>query len=180
MGAHLSLDQRDRAMLVLALEGGHSERAHERLAGEGIQISARQLRYYRNDPRYLEIREQKAPEIERAMVEDYKEAARLSNQLHRAATLKALKAVENGDIKPSELGRTAQQAAIASGIPTDKALLLEGRPTQIHGSQDLEHLQQMMARALGKQQVPNLAESEATDSTAVPLIPESADANARD
>jgi hypothetical protein len=176
MGAHLSEDDRDRAMLVLALNGGHSVRAHEQLASEGVKISARQLRYYRDEPRYLEIRKTKAAEIERGMVEQYKDATRLSIELGTEATSVALEALRAGEIKGVDAAKVSQQAMVAAAVATDKTLLLEGRPTQITESRSIEAAIAAMARTLGFD-----AESTAVeDLPSVPLIPESAEANARE
>jgi hypothetical protein len=77
------------------------------------------------------------------------------------ATREQIRAGEHKD--PST---AARNLAVAAGVTTDKSLLLEGRPTEIHGT-DMESLMATMARALGVQHVPNLA----TDSTAEEIEP---------
>ncbi len=61
-----------------------------------------------------------------------------------------------GDVKAARLAgqlrdsaKSAQYLATTAGILTDKALLLEGRPTSIHQSQDAEDTWAHIAKQLG-------------------------------
>lgn len=76
------------------------------------------------------------------------------------ATLEAIEAsrkqVEAGEAKdPSTVARNL---TVAAGISTDKALLLDGRPTQIHGSDNLPALMERMSKLLGTPAIDSTAE----------------------
>ncbi len=145
LNGHLTQDERDRAMLVLALNGGHCQRTATQLADEDLPVTDRQLLTYRNSPRYEAIRKNQAAEIERSLLDEYKNAARRSLKLHELATEQAITKVD--DLK--DPAKAAQNAAIASGVMIDKALLIEGRPTVITGSTDIRQDIQAIARQMG-------------------------------
>lgn len=174
MPSKFTEDEQTRILLVLALHGGHSLRAHAQLQDEGINVSDRQLRNLVHTDRYRQIREHHAAHIERSLIEHYKDAGRRSLELQMLATEKAIEQAHNGDLK--DPAKTAQNAALASGIAIDKALLLDGRPNVIHGNRDVEQLVNALNRTLGFDAI-----TTATDITQEKaLMPEGASANARD
>jgi hypothetical protein len=101
----------------------------------------------RNQERYAELRAEHYQQIERQLVDDYRENARLSQELHKQATLHALQDLADGNIK--DAARVAREASIASGIATDKMLLVDGRPTHIQEHRDLDTILASRGRRLG-------------------------------
>jgi hypothetical protein len=131
----------DRALLILAKHGGNSSRAVDE-AGH----PERTLRDWRtkHQDRYQEIRQLHKREIEDKLIEEQRENAILSAQLHRKATMQALETSEPF----KDPARVAREASIASGVAIDKLLVLDGRPTQITQSQDAGQALVEMARRL--------------------------------
>jgi hypothetical protein len=169
--------EHDQALLVLALNGGNSEAAHRELQNHGIKISSRALRNYRETPRYAEIYGQNIDLLRKHSIARFQEGAMLSLQLARAAALQALSEAERGELK--DAAKTLQNATIAAGVATDKALILNGEPNVIHAHEDPRQAAQSLARRLGVA----LATTGTTihaESETLPLVPGSADANARD
>jgi hypothetical protein len=160
----------DQALLTLALNGGNGDRTHEELKAAGLEIPARTLRDWRNSPRYSEIQAKHAPEIRKHAISRFQEGALLNLQLARAASLQALTEAEAGELK--DAGKTLQNATIAAGVAVDKALLLNGEPTEIAARFDIRQTSASLARKLGI-----TLDSTATD---LPLLPEIAENNARD
>jgi hypothetical protein len=77
-------------------------------------------------------------------------------------TLEAIDAareqIKAGEAKdPSTIARNL---SVAAGISVDKSLLLEGRPTEIHGNENVEALMARMSRFLGPSAVDSTAEEE--------------------
>jgi hypothetical protein len=140
----------DTSLLVLAMTGRNSVVAARRLKSEGINVNPRTLRSWRQHThakRYIDLEHQHAPEIERQMMGQTRAIVTAAND----ATLEAIEAsrqqVENGDARdPSTVARNL---ATVSGIQTDKGLLLDGRPTVIHGDGSLDELVARMEREMG-------------------------------
>jgi hypothetical protein len=120
------------------------------LKSQGLEINPRKLRAWRtgiHSTRYAEIQRDHAPRIEAERIGTAREIVLAAN----AATLEAIEAtrdqVSEGEAKdPSAVARNLQTVA---GIATDKALLTEGRPTIVHGSDSVEALVARMNRLLG-------------------------------
>lgn len=146
-GNRYTEDQQFRAMLVLALEGGSVKRALPRLAGEGITPAAETLMRWRNSPRYLEIRETHARDIEKGLVDDYREIAQRSVALQKLAMDQAIEEAEAKKLK--DPGKTAHSAAIAGAVAVDKLMLFTDRPTQIVSTGDTVQNINAIARRLG-------------------------------
>lgn len=140
-------DEQTRACLVLALNAGSLTRARKQLAGEGLAVSQSTLQRWRDTPRYLEIREGAAREIEETLVDDYREVAKRSIELQLKATEQALEEAEAKKLK--DPGKTAQNAAISGGVAVDKLLTLTGRPTEIVFHGDPREDIKALARELG-------------------------------
>lgn len=149
----------DTALLVLAMSGRNCGMASRRLKEEGLDVGRRTLNQWKNythADRYLEIEHEHAPSVEKQMVNTARAIVTAANE----GTLEAIEAsreqLRKGEAKdPSTVARNL---ATAAGIQTDKALLLEGRPTEIRGGEDLQAALQRMAQRL------NLPQS--VDSTA--------------
>lgn len=168
----------DKALTTLAYYGGNSLRASAELG-----ISDRTLRLWRADThrdRYLEIAEREGPRLEALAANQARELIlRSSTVEHRI--LDALEAAtddEHEGLKPkdvTELAGALQRLTTSKGINTTKLLELTGRPTQVVEHRDPKQAAAALARRLGV-----VLEGTATDLPTAPLLPESANANARD
>jgi hypothetical protein len=140
----------DTALLVLALPGRNSVVAARRLKDEGLEINSRTLRSWREHThatRYIEIEHQHAPEIERQMISQARAIVTAANEGTLEAIDAAREQLRTGEAKdPSTVARNLSTSA---GIMTDKALLLEGRPTEIRGGDNLEAALERIAQRLG-------------------------------
>jgi hypothetical protein len=206
MPSKFTEDEQTRILLVLALNGGHSVRAAAQLHEEGFDISARHLRNLIHTDRYQQVREQHAPQIEKDLIGHYRDAARRAVELQIVATEQAIEHAstyalerpnpENYDDDEHDQyvrdmlawkqrglkdpAKTAQNAALASGIALDKAFMAEGRPNVIHATHGVDELVTKLQRALGFDATSTATEEPQDTTPAVPLLPESASANARD
>jgi hypothetical protein len=165
----------DTGLTVLALCGGDSKEAERRLEASGSPIPSSTLRDWRTSThadRYVEICQERAPEIEKRVLQQSQEI----QQRALAASLKAVDAAEqqidSGDAK--DPSATAKNLALTYGIITDKALVLQGRPSTIIGTQDARDLLEDIRRDLGS--IPSTAEE--VESIALPARGDSS--NARD
>jgi len=149
----------DTALLVLCLTGRNSVVAARRLKTEGIDVDPRTLRSWHTNihaRRYAEIEYDHAPEIEKQMIGQARAIVTAANEGTLEAIDAAREQIRRGEAKdPSTVARNLSTSA---GIMTDKTLLLEGRPTEIRGNEDLPGALQRMAQRL------NLPQS--VDSTA--------------
>jgi hypothetical protein len=159
-------EQVDTALLTLILAGRNSGVASRRLAENGIEVNPRTLRSWRDKvhaDRYAELEHQHAPQIEKQMMSQARAIATAANIATLEAIEAARKQVEAGEARdPSTVARNL---AVTMGVATDKSLLLDGRPTEIHSSQDVEQLLADVRRMLG----PSYARNRAIDTTATEL-----------
>ena len=131
----------DEALVALIAFGGHADRAAEHLLENGFRkVSGATLRYWRDRhrPRFLELSEKHAPQLERHMIQNALATAELANQAENAAIEKALDQIKTGDVK--DASQMAKNFATVKGINVDKALILMGRPSTIVGHQSAEDL----------------------------------------
>jgi len=130
-----TVEQVDRALLVLAMNGGNSLRAADELADQGIEIDDSTLRLWKSKHyprRYLHIQEQYGRRLEDVLVAQQREIA-------IAASLKALEGIQQIDfnrIDHRDKARSVQALQTTAGIGTDKVLTLTGRPTAVVQHQD--------------------------------------------
>lgn len=123
-------EQVDRALLVLAISGGNSERAHDELKAQGDEIPTSTLKAWRTiqyPQRYNHIREQQGRRLEDFLVQQQREIALKASEV----TLEALEHT-SADLKAGKVrepARTAQASATVAGISVTKVLELTGRPT---------------------------------------------------
>lgn len=134
----------DRALFTLARYGDNAARAAREL-----EMPERTLQDWRNihRERYDQIRNERILEVEQGLVDDFRNNAILSAQLHRAATLQALEQAQDGRLK--DPAKAAQNASIAAGVATDKLLVLTDRPSQITEHRDGEQILQSLAAKAG-------------------------------
>jgi hypothetical protein len=126
-----SPEQIDRALLELAICGTSTE-ARRRLAAQGLQVSDRTLRDWkqvRYPDRYRQIAEQHARQVEDVIVQQARETALFAGHVERSALAAELKAIEAGKVR--DHSASARNASTVKGINVDKLLTLSGRPSQV-------------------------------------------------
>jgi hypothetical protein len=168
-------EERDTALLELALCGGNSGVAADRLREKGFEIGDDVLRHWRlytYAGRYHELAEGRAREIEDAVVVKQREAAMRAVELQIRATEKTMDALDSGDVKdPSSV---VKNAAIAAGVNVDKVLTLTGRPSAIVSHSDpREALERILSRY-------GAIDSTATEEPTKALSPDKSGSNARE
>ena len=170
-----SPEEIDLGLRTLALEGGNSQAAHERLKEGGLDIPSVTLRDWRNTSRverYQDICVQVAPEIERVVVQRSAEIQRRALDVSLKAIDAAEQQITNGEAK--DPSATAKNLALTHGIITDKTLILQGRPTNIDLTLDARDLIAEIRKDLGS--IPSTAED--LETTALPA--DVSKGNARD
>jgi hypothetical protein len=125
-------------MTALILAGENAAEASRILKKQGVEVSERTIRTWRDKPDYLQLRQDLAPQvraIQAANAED------MAAQLHAVA----LEAVEltreqiaNKQVK--DASAVVKNLMLSLGINVDKALTLRGQPTVIHGTQNVDDL----------------------------------------
>lgn len=155
----------DEALLVIAQAGGNCKLASDMLkANEFRHVPAYEtLRSWKNHlhaERYLELKEQYAPELERLAKSQFLETVLLSQQVQHLGLEKAYDQLEAGEAK--DPAAVAQKAAVVGGISTDKLLTLSGRPNHIHESPDVNERLKALERSF-----PGLLAEEPVDAEVV-------------
>lgn len=130
--------ERDQAMLVLALNGGNSVRAREALTDSGIEVTDRTLRRWRASDRYAVIQREHAPRLEREVVGTALEVIQRGWHVAQKGLDKAEEQLDADEAK--DPAAVARNVATVVGIATDKYLILTGRPAQITESRDAASL----------------------------------------
>ena len=123
-------EQVDRALLVLAINGGNSVKAEAALKAQGQEVPARTLIDWKTDlypRRYLYIQQNHGRELEDVLVAQQRELA-------LSASLKALEGIQGIDLDRIDMrdkAKTVQALQTSAAIATDKVLTLTGRPTNV-------------------------------------------------
>ena len=159
------MEQVDTALLAYWLEGGSTTRASEATGTPASTIEGWVKRY---PDRLHELRQRNQPAFDRTIL------AKIEGiQLQALETIAGLVEKTDQDLKANRVQKpdqAAQRLATVLGIVTDKALLLQGRPNQIVGTQDASE----RLNAL-KQRFPWLVvDSTADDVTDAKELPEAA------
>lgn len=166
----------DRALTALALSGGNAPRALEQLKQDETLTrtpSDDSLYVWRDKyaDRYAEIREQRAPEIERAAINDYRAMVAQAAQTSLKAVEKTNAVLDsNTDVSATELSTVARNLALAGGIAADKLLVFTDRPNVITERRDPTELLRAIDAITGH----------AEELKDLPLIGESRGSNARE
>jgi hypothetical protein len=164
-------DEVDTGLTVLALCGGDSSEAERRLQAAGQPIPSSTLRDWRTHThadRYVAICHERAPEIEKRVLQRSQEIQQRALATSLKAVNEAERQLDNGEAK--DPAGTAKNLALTYGIITDKSLLLQGRPNVMVGTQDARDLLDDIRRELGTIpgtaiEVPTTALSPRSDST---------------
>ena len=149
-------EQVETALTVLALRGGNSREASEHLAASDLQIPSSTLRLWRTEThadRYVEICQERAPEIEKRVIQRSQEVQQRALDVSLKAVNKAEEQLDAGEAK--DPAATAKNLALSFAVITDKSLLLQGRPNVMVGNQDARDLLNEIRRDLA---IPGTAE----------------------
>lgn len=124
--------EKDKALALVAITGNLNA------VSEQTGIPKATLSYWRRQPRYQEIHDKLAPQLEQEIVRSLRESISLADQVEKAALALELQRIEAGDIKDS--ASSARNMATVKGINSDKLLQLTGRPTQITEHRNTDEL----------------------------------------
>ncbi len=123
----------DAGLTAFALVSGHRKKA-ARLVKEqlGYEIPAETIRSWAqryHADRYQRIRDEVAPKLQIQMADTHQGLASLAANIEAQAAEELDKRLKQGDVENKDLANIYKNAAIVSGIHTEKAELLNGRPT---------------------------------------------------
>jgi hypothetical protein len=99
----------------------------------GMEIPAETIRSWasRSYPdRYQRIRLEVAPKLQTQMADTHQALAQTAAEMEAEAVEKLQARIKQGDVEDKDLANIYKATAIAGGIHTEKAELLNGRPTQ--------------------------------------------------
>lgn len=100
--------------------------------------------------RYRELAERLGPEIERGLIERFRRTADLAAQATDDAIHATRSLVEAGEAKDaSAMSTVARNLSTVAGINTDKALVLQGKPTSITQHTSAEDALKALAQMVG-------------------------------
>ena len=135
-------EQVDRGLAALALHDGSERAAARFLEQTGKPIPFRTLHDWKTTraERYAEVREQELPAIRRRHIHETEELYGQALALKRKLLAKVDQELDQ--LTPGQAANALKQVGISAGIDTDKALLLRGEPTVIHGNvgRDMDQL----------------------------------------
>ena len=132
------------ALAVLAQHAGNASAA-SRVLG----MSRKSLTQWRNSYRqeYLAIAKRMSAEVEEALITEMRESSALAVRGAKLAMQREIERIEAGEIK--DYSASGKNLMLTAAIGTDKALLLEGRPTSIHAESTVdEDLRFLRSRAI--------------------------------
>lgn len=146
------MDERlERSLLAVAAFNGNTRRASAFLAEDGLEISHQTLWNWTNKvhlERYEGIRAERLPRVQRHAAEQHMELMTRNMELEG-------KLLDDLDDKRHELAArdisaAARNAAVGTGIHTEKSQLLNDQPTEIHKNRDASDVLRLLkARAPG-------------------------------
>lgn len=163
----------ERGLLAVAAFNGNSRKAAEFLAGDGLEIPHQTLWNWANKvhiDRYEEIRSERLPRVQAAAAERHMELMAQNMDLE-GKLLDDLDAKRH-ELAPRDISTAARNAAVGTGVHTDKAQLLNDQPTEIRKTRDATEL----LRAL-KEKAPGLfiEGTVVSEETLSPYTPEEED-----
>ena len=150
-------------MALIAWAGNAAAASRALKADKGLDIPSVTLNSWAKDvyaPRYAEMREKYAEQMETELVHEYRDVARQAVEVQRKALDRAMYELScNNDRDPA---RTAANAARVAQSMTDKMLALSGRPTSIREDRNLQEIM----RSLVAKGILQLPEGEVVEETA--------------
>jgi hypothetical protein len=119
----------EHGLLALALAAGNSEKANEYLQAAGVHVTSRTLRRWRiaHHDRYVELCNQRAPEIEQAAIHSLREA--YATSFEGVAEGVQLTRESMHLLDPKDLSTATRNLAVVGGIVAEKYHLATDRPT---------------------------------------------------
>lgn len=148
---NLTDQQIDECLVLLARRGGNCARTAIELKerwGQGPDKDT--LRGWKNS-RYFDRYHQLAGELsaeakDKAITQGFREAVQEAQDI--ASELRERLADRIDEIEPKDIAKNLQQLGVYQGIATEKALLLEGRPTVISESRSPDWYEGKLAELL--------------------------------
>jgi hypothetical protein len=142
----------DAGLTAFAICSGRHERAAELLKREtGFEVPAETIRGWarRTHPeRYQRIREEVAPKLQRQMADTHQALADMAAEMETEAVERLRTEMKSGEVEARDLSGIFKNAAIAAGIHTEKAELLNGRPTSRRERSAEEVLRSLKSKGL--------------------------------
>jgi hypothetical protein len=139
-------------LLAVAAFNGNTRRASEFLAGDDLVIPHQTLWNWANNvhlARYEDIRAERLPRVQAAAAERHMEL--MDQNMNLEAKLLEDLDGKRHELAARDISTAARNAAVGTGVHTDKAQLLNGQPTEIRKHRDAAEL----LRAL-KEKAPGL------------------------
>lgn len=139
----------DAGLTAYALTSGKKHKAAELVETLGYKFPAETIRSWaeRTHPeRYQKIREDVAPRLQTQMADVHQALADSAAEIEAEAGAKLQDRLKAGNVEDRDLGNIYKNAAIVSGIHTEKAELLNGRPTSRPTRSADEVLRKLKAR----------------------------------
>jgi len=142
-GQKCTPEEVEHGLLVLAECNGNFHRAAGILEEQGLRISQDTLRCWmkgrlkggRYAKRYEEIRAEVLPKIQERAAERHMELADKAMDVELLIAERLKEKVKH--IEARDLPGAQRNVATTSAVHVDKALLLRGEPTEIHGQKDI-------------------------------------------
>lgn len=161
----------DAGLMAFAICSGRPKRAAAVVLSEtGWRIPEETIRSwaYRTYPdRYARIRLEVAPKLQTQMADTHQALAETAARMEAETVDKLQARVKTGKVEDKDLANIYKASAIAAGIHTEKAELLNGRPTQRVERDATTVLQKLKARGydlnLHAEETPELDGGSSTD-----------------
>lgn len=138
------------ALLTLAHHAGNSERAAAQLQQQGLQISSRTLRGWREGKhaeRYRQLHETHGREIETALIPELRSNAIEGARVALLAIQKAAEEIEAGNVR--DLASAARNLQVASATAMDKLYLATDRPNAPREQRSVEEILRSLEHLVG-------------------------------
>lgn len=141
----------ERGLLATAAFHGNTRKASEFLAADGMEIHHSTLWHWKNGThaaRYEEIRAERLPQVQRAAAERHMEL--LARNMDLEGKLLDDLDAKRHELAARDISTAARNAAVGTGIHTEKAQLMNEQPTAIQGQKKSasELLRQLKAKGI--------------------------------
>src|SRR3954447_512555 len=135
-GHRFTTEEKQAGLIALAMQQGNCARAARALGDDGIEVSERTLRNWKDTPAYVSVQRDVLPKVQARLAGRYEEAAALAID----KTTDALDGFTTDGLKPAEAAGAARNLMTTAGIAQDKANLLRGQPTEITERRDPQQI----------------------------------------
>lgn len=152
-GPDYTEEERERILTALALRGGSAAKARELLKGDETlsRLPTREVirrMGIRYAARYGEILAERAPQIEQDIVRDYRSLVARALEVQMAGIERTAEGM--AELSAADASKATRDLAITGAVGTDKLLLLDGRPTEIHVNRSPEELLSAIEAIIGR------------------------------